>query len=78
MGEPVQNTTNDSIGMRQAGIGCFKPWLVLETSGVFVEEQMQFSPPQAASILIALGGNSYLAPAFMWILPMRGQRSSCP
>lgn len=61
---PVESTTNDSIGTMQVKVACFSPWLVLEINGVFVEEQTQVSPPLTASVLIALGDNSYLAPAF--------------
>ena len=33
----VESNTNDSIGTKQAEIGCFDPWLVLQISGVFEE-----------------------------------------
>ena len=42
----MESTNNDSIGNRQAESGWFNLWLVLQISGVFEEEQIQFSPPQ--------------------------------
>lgn len=46
----VESNTNDSIGTRQADVGCLNPWLVLQISGVFEEEQMQSSPPRTAFV----------------------------